>query len=132
MTITLSDILRLARFLPKAVDIVKGMCYNHHMEAITLTDRNKVKYGHNDELGFLYKKLSLITPSSISHMIFVPEYIEALKTSPAVLDDKTVYEIIKSTYKKLLAENKDSRNARYVMTRVSREVMGDSTAWQND
>lgn len=92
----------------------------------------KIKFGYNADFGFLYKKLSIISPSVISMMVYVPEYIEALKASSETLDDQTVYKILKTTYKKMLADGKDSRKARYIMTRISREVMGNSTAWQND
>lgn len=97
-----------------------------------MSDRSTVKFGHSEGLGFLYKKLTIISPCSISHIFLVPEYVEALKASSATLDDKTVYEIVKSVYKQLLADDKDSRNARYVIKRISKEVMGDSAAWQND
>lgn len=87
--------------------------------------------GRNSELGFLYKKLT-IRASVISQIAFVPEYVEALKTFSGTLNNKTVYEVIKSTYKQMLSEGKSYRTARDVMNKVSKDVTGDSSSWMND
>lgn len=86
--------------------------------------------GRNSELSFLYKKLT-IRANVISEMAFVPEFIEALKQFDGVLTDKSVYEILRKTYKQMLIDDKSYRTARDVMNKVSKDVMGDSAAWQN-
>lgn len=86
--------------------------------------------GRNSEFGFLYKKLS-IRPSVISKMVFVPEYLEALKTTTKDLNDITVYEILKETFVEMCNDGKDYRTARDVMNKVSKDVMGDSSAWKD-
>lgn len=89
------------------------------------------KLNTNEEFGFLYKKTS-IRPSVISLIAFVPEYMEALRNFNGTLDDQSIYEIIKSEYKKILNEGKGDRYSRSIMKRISKDVKGDSLAWQKD
>ena len=87
--------------------------------------------GRNGEFGFLYKKLS-IRPYVISLIELVPEYMDALKSSKAPLNDKTVYEIIKNTYIQMYNNGEDSKTSRNILNKISQDVMGSSHAWQND
>ena len=97
-----------------------------------MAESGKSKVGRNAELGFLYKKLSLIRANVISEIALVPEYMDALKSCTSPLNDRVVYEIIRATYKRMLLENKGYRTARDVMNKVSKDVTGDSTTWQAD
>lgn len=96
-----------------------------------MNNSKNTNLGRNSELGFLYKKLS-IRPSIISKMALVPEFVEALKSYSGALDDHTVYEVIKKTYKQMLLDGKSYRTARDVMNKVSKDVTGESSTWQND
>lgn len=85
----------------------------------------------NTELGFLYKKSS-IRPGVISKLSLVPEFVEALKSYKGNLDDAAIYEILKCTFKQMLADGKGYRTARDIMNKVSKDIIGDSSAWQKD
>ncbi len=98
------------------------------MEALKINGKN---ISHNDEFGFLYKKTS-IRPSVISAIATIPDYMEALRAFTGTLDDQSVYEIIKATYTNILAEGRSNRASRSVMKRISKDVKGDSLAWQKD
>lgn len=84
----------------------------------------------NEELGFLYKKCKLIRPWVISALVFVPEYMDALKSYPGSLNDETVFEVIKNTYVGMLERGEGYRTARAIAKRVSQDVRGDPQAWQ--
>lgn len=87
---------------------------------------------HNDEMGFLYKKCKLIKPYVISLIALVPEFMDALKAYTGTLDDNSVYEIIKETYKSMMSNGNTYRTARDAMNKISRDVKGDSGFWLND
>lgn len=89
------------------------------------------KLGRNEELSFLYKKLS-IRPYVVTLIAMVPEYMDALKSTKETLNDNSVYEIIKKTYLQMCDEGKSYKTARDVMNKVSRDVMGDSSAWKTE
>lgn len=94
-------------------------------------DKEEHVLDHNDDLGFLYKKTS-IRPGVISKLNFVPEFIEALKVYDGCLNDISVYEVLKKTYKQMLADGKSYRTARDIMNKISKDVMGDGSAWHKD
>lgn len=95
-----------------------------------IQSEKSVKLVRNKELGFLYKKCKKIRPYVISQIALVPEYIEALKAYTGSLDDDSVYEVIKGTFKNMLADGKGYRTARDAMNKISKDVKGDSFAWQ--
>lgn len=86
----------------------------------------------NTEFGFLYKKLTRIRPNVISKIALVPEYMDALKEYKGTFSDEVVYRIIMETFKKMLADGKGYYTARDVMNKVSRDVTGSSSTWQNE
>lgn len=121
----------------KLIDFYKKLWYNTPIcnqmgvnAKMSNTKRN-TNLGRNAELGFLYKIVSY-RANVISEMAFVPEYIEAIKSYSGDLNDRAVYEVIKITYKKMLADGKSYRTARDVMLKVSKDYTGDSMTWEND
>ena len=85
----------------------------------------------HSELGFLYKKTTF-RPSIISRIQYIPEYTEALLNDTRSLNDQLVYEILKKTYKQMCSDGKYYPSARGILNQISKDVMGDSSAWQND
>lgn len=98
---------------------------------VNVLNRNGDGLKPNTELGFLYKKTH-IRPGVISAMALVPEFMEALKAYQGSLTDQSVYEVLKETYKQMLADGKNYRTARDVMNKVSMDVTGDSFTWHSD
>lgn len=89
------------------------------------------KLERNSQLGFLYKKTS-IRPYVISQIALVPEFMEALMAFDGTFDNEVVYNILRTVYLKMVAEGKSYRTARDTMNKVSKDVKGDSSAWQNN
>ena len=85
-----------------------------------------------NELTFLYKKCQKIRPWVISQMALVPEYMSALKEYTGNLDDESVYRIISYVYRDMLSNGQGYRTARDVVNKVSKDVRGDSSAWQSE
>ncbi len=84
----------------------------------------------NKEFGFLYKKCQKIRPWVLSEITLVPEFMEALRSYEGTLDDDAVFEIIKKRYIEMYEKKQSYRTARAVMNAISKDVKGDSSAWQ--
>lgn len=97
----------------------------------TIEDK-KHKLKDNAEVGFLYEKCKLVKPNVISKMVFTPEYIEAIKAYDGYINDYVLYNIIRKKYKEMQAEGKDYRTARDIMRKISRDVKGDSLAFEKE
>ncbi len=90
--------------------------------------------GANPYVGFLYKKCKLIRPSTISKMQYVPEFIEAIKAlegTEVEINDNIVYNTLKDVMSRMVLEGRSYHNASGVMNRISKEVIGDPSAWKN-
>lgn len=85
-----------------------------------------------NELGFLYKKCKKIRPWVISELAFVPEYMDAIKSFTGMIDDDAVYSIVCREYKAMIATGSGYRTARDVINKISKDVKGSSSAWQED
>lgn len=89
-----------------------------------------LKIDPNEDLGFLCRCTS-IKPVTISLISLVPEYVVALKEHDGRLNDEAVYRILKSKFNDMLSNGQAYRTARKVINRVSKDVTGNSTSWQN-
>lgn len=90
--------------------------------------------GINKEVGFLYKKCTKIKPSVISAMALVPEFINVVKQYDGDINDEVVYELLRKEAKEMYNRGKGGlyRTARDVMKKVSRDVKGDTLAWEKE
>lgn len=90
--------------------------------------------GINKEIGFLYKKCTKIKPSVISKMAVVPEFISVIKEYKGDINDETVYELLRAKSKEMYNKGNGGlyRSARDVMKKVSRDVRGDTLAWEKE
>lgn len=94
-----------------------------------MEDKHSLK--RNQEFSFLYKNTS-IRGMVISKMTFVPEYMDALRAYKGTLDDNAVYEVIRATYLKMLENGTAYKTAKDVLRKVSKDVKGDSLAWETE
>ena len=118
------------------IDKLKVLCYNifvyHNAEVEVLSNQHKCTLSRNEELGFLYKNCTKIRSYVISEIALVPEFMESLKGYTGTLDDGSVYEVLKKTYKQMLADGKGYRTAKAVVSKISKDVTGDSASWRNE
>lgn len=86
----------------------------------------------NEEFSFLYKNCVKIRSSVISELVFVPEFMNALRGYDKTLDDDSVYEVLKETYRKMLSDGRGYRTAKSILNKISKDVTGDSSSWRNE
>lgn len=91
---------------------------------------NKLK--NNDEVGFLYKKCKKIRPSVISMLVFVPEYMNAIKKYTGYINDEVLFEILRKEFKTMCENGTAYRTARGIMNKISKDVKGDSSFWETE
>lgn len=97
-----------------------------------MSDDNKGTLKPNNELGFLYKKCKKIRPSVISSLVFVPEYIDAIKAYGGFINDEVLYEIIREKFMEMCGNGNGYRTARSIINKISKDVKGDTFAWKCD
>ncbi len=97
-----------------------------------MDNEREYKLKNNDEVGFLYKKCKKIRPSVISMLVFVPEYMNAIKNYTEYINDEVLYEILRTEFKTMCKNGRDYRTARGIMNKVSKDVKGDSLAWKTE
>jgi len=86
----------------------------------------------NNDLAILYKVLSKIKPYTILSISAVPEYVDAILNSKQPYTDIGIYNMIKSTYIKMLTRGAGNGASLRALTRVSKDVFGDADIWKKD
>lgn len=90
------------------------------------------KLATNKELGFLYKKCKKIRPSIISQIVFCPEFTKIIKDYKGEINDEVIFELLSAKFREMCSDNTDYRTARGIINKISKDVKGDSFAWQNN
>lgn len=97
-----------------------------------MSDEHKQKLKNNDEVGFLYEKCKKIRPSVISMLVFVPEYMNAIKNYVGYINDDVLFEILRKEFQIMCDNGTAYKTARGIMNKVSKDVKGDSSAWETE
>lgn len=84
-------------------------------------------------LGFLYNRCKIIRQGTLARISLIPEYVDALKKaaeSGAVFDDKEVFEIVQEVWTNDLINQRHNRQAKKIISGISKDLYGDPNAWE--
>lgn len=82
------------------------------------------------DLRFLYKKCKKIKPYTITAILRIPQFVDALSKHSGFIDDEVVYEVLRERYIQMMDDGKSFRPATNVLNQVSLAVVGDKSAWR--